>query len=135
MPGSVLNTHGIPDPLRTAVVDTLDAYNQDCGRRGRDHLTEAVARTHYAFRCDYATIEKEGPHAAANGLLVYSIPTEEWSNLAQGMEVWEKAESWSRRVHVHCSDRVARSDPHVTIDNIRSHYDTEDRQPVVVEYP
>ncbi len=135
MPGSVIDTHGMPNLLRTAVVDTLDAYDQDCGRRGRDHLTEAVARTHYAFRRDYPKIEKDGPHAAANGLLVYSVPIEEWSNLAQEMEVWAKAESWSRRVHVHCADRVARSDSHVTIDNVRSHYETEDRQPIVVEHP
>lgn len=133
--GKILDDHGIPGELRTGVADTLDAYDQDYGRRGRDHLTEAVARMHYAVKRNYSSINTHGPHAAANGLLVFDIALEEWTNLAHDMEVFAKAEGWSRRVHLHVADRTARADPIVALDHVRDHYSPDDRVAVVIEHP
>jgi len=133
--GKALSDHGIPSTLDRAVVDTLDAYDQNCGRRGRDDLREAVARIHHHFRSNITDIEHRGPHAAADGLLVYSIPSAEWSDICTENEVFAKAESGSARVYIHCADRVAQHDDYVSLEYVRAHYDSDDRHPIVAEHP
>lgn len=133
--GKALSDHGIPSALDQAVVDTLNAYDQDCGRKGCDELREACARIHHYFRDNINSIDHTGPHAAADGLLVYSIPRPEWKNICTQKEVFAKAESWSARVYVHAADRAARNDDYVALDRVREHYSDDDRQPVVADHP
>lgn len=133
--GKALDDHGIPPTLDRAVVDTLDAYDQDCGRKGRDELREAVARIQHYFRSNIADIDHSGPHSAADGLLVYSIPRAEWGDMCTEKAVFAKAESWSALVFEHAADRTARNDDYVALDRVRAHYDSEDRYPIVAEHP
>jgi len=135
MPGTIISEHGIPGALRVAVVDTLDAYDQDCGRKGRDELMEAVARVQHQFREDIEDIDADGPVAAADGLLVYAISRSTWYRLCREMSVFDDAEEWARECHRHAADRAARADPHVSLDHVRDHYSGDDRRAIVVGHP
>ncbi|MFC6875298.1 hypothetical protein [Halobellus marinus] len=133
--GKALDDHGIPGPLDNAVAATLDAYDENPGRKGRDELREAVARIHHAFQRDFHELDTTGPVAYYNGMLVYVLPLPEWENLCTDREIWANARSWTHRIYLHAARRVAESDPTVAFDHARDQYQGEDRRVVVVEHP
>lgn len=129
-----LDEYFVPGPLRNAVVDTLDAYEQNC-ENGKKELLEATARVNERFRSDIGRIDREGPLSSDGELLVYSIPKQEWDNLCDEIKVYAKARSWTQRIQVHAANRVAQRDSYTSLRWVRAHYDPEDRCAVVVEHP
>lgn len=125
----------LPGPLRNAVSDTLDSYDPSRSGPGRKELEVAVARVHAKFRTNINDIAHSGPIAYDGELLVYTVPCAEWQDLCDDIKVYAQARTWTEHVHEHCADRIARSDPYVSLHRVRARYTDDDRYPVVVAHP
>lgn len=123
--------HPAPLALLNAASETLEQYDEDYEE---EDLTEALARVHHELTENFADVPTNGPYAAADGYLVYSLSANVWCQICESLEIYEDARAWAYRAMLLAAHRIASEDAHEPTSDVRKAVTGDDR-PLVVRAP